>query len=275
MDAHHHLWKYNSRDYGWMDDSMAVLKEDHLPDRLAPELEKTGVTGTIVVQARQTIEETDWLLNIADTYPFIKGVVGWVDLRSVQLKEQLDRFARHSKFVGVRHVIQDEPDPEFMLQKAFLEGIGKLAEYDLSYDLLLYPRHLPNALKLVKQFPQQRFVIDHISKPLIRAGQLEPWKQDISNFAGHSNVFCKISGMVTEADHLKWKYGDFVPFMEVVFGVFGSERIMLGSDWPVCRLASGYEDIMNIPLRFFEDQHPEVKNKIGYQNCIAFYKLKM
>lgn len=275
IDAHHHLWKYNIQDYGWIDDSMIVLMEDYLPDRLATELNKSGVTGTVVVQARQTIGETEWLLHQSDQYSFIKGVVGWVDLRSDHLKEQLERFSAHPKFAGVRHVIHDEPELDFMLQEPFLKGIDQLAAFNLAYDLLLFPQHLTNALKLVKQFPEQRFVIDHLSKPLIRSGQLEPWKQDLSNIAAQPNVFCKISGMVTEADHKRWRYEDFVPFMEVVFDHFGPDRIMLGSDWPVCRLAGEYDDIMRIPLRFIADWDPQIKKKIESKNCLDFYQIHM
>jgi len=274
IDAHHHLWRYNSRDYGWMDDSMEVLKRDYLPADLEIELAEVGVTGTVVVQARQILEETTWLLKQAETYPFIKGVVGWLDLRSEDLQSQLDIYTAHPKLVGLRHVIHDEPDDDFMLRPAFLKGIEMLQPYNLSYDLLLFPKHLSMAIELVSMFPEQRFVLDHICKPFIKAGILQPWKEDIESLAAQPNVWCKISGMVTEAEPHKWRYEDFVPYMKTVVDAFGSDRIMLGSDWPVCRLSGEYEEVMAIPMDYFNECNESEKRNILSQNAIDCYQLE-
>lgn len=274
IDAHHHLWKYNTSDFGWMDDSMEVLKRDYLPADLETEITEVGVTGTVVVQARQMIEETTWLLEQAEENPFIKGVVGWLDLRSNELKSQLDHFTAHSKLVGLRHVIHDEPDENFMLRPAFLKGIEMLQDYDLTYDLLLFPKHLTRAIELVRMFPEQRFVLDHISKPFIKTGILQPWKRDIEALAAQANVWCKISGMVTEAKPHKWRYEDFVPYMKVVMDAFGTNRIMLGSDWPVCRLSGEYEEVMAIPMDFFSKLTKAEQTNVLSKNAIECYQLE-
>ncbi len=273
IDAHHHLWKFNTKDYGWMDDSMQVLKRDYLPADLLKEIQRAGVSGTIVVQARQIIDETRWLLERADENPFIQGVVGWVDLRSADLKAQLEEFAGHPKLVGVRHVIHDETDDDFMLRPAFVKGIEMLQDYNLTYDLLLFPKHLERAIELVSMFPEQKFVLDHISKPFIKSGILQPWRDDIEALAAQPNVWCKISGMVTEANHQSWKYKDFVPYMEAVVEAFGTDRIMLGSDWPVCKLAGEYKEVMGIPMDFFNNWSNTEKENIYCHNAIETYQL--
>ena len=275
IDAHHHLWQFNEKDYGWMDESMQVLKRDYLPVDLEKEIKKAGLTGTVVVQARQSLEETEWLLELAGKHAFVKGVVGWVDLRSPALEEQLERFTANPKLVGVRHVIHDEADDDFMLRTAFVKGIEKLGDYNLTYDLLLFPKHLERAIELVSMFPDQRFALDHISKPFIKAGMMQPWKDDMQALAAMPNVWCKISGMVTEADLREWKYEDFVPYMEVVCEAFGIDRVMLGSDWPVCRLAGEYSQVMGIPFRYFEKLDSEVKEMILYKNAVNCYQLEI
>lgn len=275
IDAHHHLWKYNCSDFGWMDDSMEVLKRDYLPAQLEGHLSDSGISGTVVVQARQIPGETEWLLEMADKFPFIRGVVGWVDLRSENLKAQLEEFEGHQKLVGLRHVIHDEPDDDFMLLPAFLKGMEVLQEYGLTYDLLLFPRHLKKAVQLVRMFPGIRFILDHMSKPPIRSGNIQPWKEDITALAGLPNVWCKVSGMVTEADHRRWKYEDLVPYMEVVLNVFGADRLMVGSDWPVCRLAGAYEAVMAVPFRFFGELSSTEQKKIYMQNAVDCYALEI
>jgi len=275
IDSHHHLWIYKPKNYGWVDDSMSVLKHDYLPEDLALELENSRISGTVVIQARQILEETRWLLELADENSFIKGVVGWLDLRSPDLEQQLLKFATHPKLVGVRHVIHDEADDDFMLHPDFIQGIAKLVDYDLVYDLLLFPRHLERAIKLVDSFPRQRFVLDHLGKPPINAGIMEPWKSDIGRLAAFPNVWCKLSGMVNEADHKHWQYKDLLPYMEVAWDSFGPERIMLGSDWPVCRLAGEYNEVINIVPKFIESLNCKDQEKILYQNAIDCYKLKI
>lgn len=281
IDAHHHLWQFNEKDYGWMDDSMQVLRRDYLPGELEEEIKKAGVSGTVVVQARQIPEETEWLLELAENNPFIKGVVGWVDLRSPELEKELDRYSmksKHSgrsKLVGVRHVIHDETDDDFMLRPSFVRGIEMLSRHNLAYDLLLFPKHLTRAIELASLNPEQTFVLDHISKPFIKAGIMQPWKEDMRSLAALPNVWCKISGMVTEADHDAWKYEDFVPYLEVVCEAFGTDRVMLGSDWPVCRLAGEYSQVMGIPFRYFEKLDSEVRDLILYKNAVNCYQLEI
>ncbi|MEA3460762.1 MAG: amidohydrolase family protein [Bacteroidota bacterium] len=275
IDAHHHLWKYNQREYRWMDDSMHVLQRDYLPGDLEQELSQTGVSGTVVVQARQNLEETRWLLGLANTHSFIKGVVGWLDLRSSELDKQLDAFAAHPKLVGLRHVLHDEPDDEFMLRKDFMNGIAQLKAYNLTYDLLLFPRHIEPAIMLVERHSRQRFVLDHLGKPLIKSGIMEPWKRDITRLAAYPNVWCKLSGMVTEADLQNWSYKELLPYMETVLEAFGPERLMLGSDWPVCRLAGEYGEVIGVVRKFIKSMDIKDQTKILYQNAIDCYQLKL
>jgi L-fuconolactonase len=251
IDAHQHFWQYNPYEYKWIDDSMLALKRDFLPVDLKPLLLQEDFDGSIAVQARQTLQETEWLLHLADKYDFIKGVVGWVDLCSDNLEDQLGPFAVHDKLVGLRHVIQDEPDDDFMLRKDFQRGIGKLALHKLAYDMLIFPRHLPNAIRLVRHFPAQTFVLDHIAKPAIRTKEISPWKQNIEQLAGYPNVYCKLSGMVTEADLHNWKPDDFRQYMDAVLNAFGTDRVMIGSDWPVCTLAGAYHDIIGWMKDYF------------------------
>lgn len=275
IDAHHHLWRYNQKEYGWIDNSMTMLQRDYLPYELEQEMRKSGVEGSVVVQARQSIEETSWLLNLADKHPSILGVVGWLDLLSPDLESELEEFAAYPKLVGLRHVLHDEPDGDFMLRPEFKRGIAQLEEHDLTYDLLLFPSHLSHAIELVEEFPGQQFVLDHLGKPSIKAGAMEPWAKDIARLAEHSNVWCKLSGMVSEADMKKWKYEDLLPYMKVVLSAFGTDRIMLGSDWPVCRLAGEYNKVMAVFSRFIEHFNEEDKEKISYQNAIDCYQLQI
>lgn len=273
IDAHHHLWNFNKAEYAWMDDSMSILKQDYQPADLEKQLTGSDVVGTVAVQARQNLEETRWLLETASRHPFIKGVVGWVDLCSEQLSNQLDAFSSNPLLVGVRHIIHDEPDDDFMLRPAFIKGMEKLVQHNLAYDLLLFPKHLRKAFELVALFPDQRFVLDHLSKPFIKAGILDPWREEITALASEPNVWCKISGMVTEADHEHWKYKDFLPYLDTVVEAFGTDRIMIGSDWPVCRLAGEYQQIMDIPVRYFNDLDSADKEKIFSLNCMECYEL--
>ena len=274
IDAHQHFWVYNDNDYGWMGPGMEILKKNHLPDNLQPLLEKAGIDGTIAVQARQIIEETRWLLELAGQYPFIKGVVGWVDLCSPQLDEQLMLFKAQPKFCGVRHVIHDEPDDAFMLRNHFVRGIGMLADFDLTYDLLLFPKHLRAACELVSRFPAQSFVLDHLGKPLIKDGIREPWAADLRRLAENANVYCKVSGMVTEADWHTWQSVDFQPYLDIVFDAFGPERIMLGSDWPVCTVAGSYADIVRIIVDYIQQFSADEQAGVLGRNAIKFYGLK-
>jgi len=271
IDTHQHFWRYNPHDYGWMLPGMEILKKDHLPVDLLPLLKEVGIDGTVAVQARQTLEETRWLLDLTDQYPFIKGVVGWVDLRSPDLYKQLERFSSHPKLCGVRHVVHDEPDDQFMLRADFVRGIGMLAEFDLTYDLLLFPRHLPVACELVGLFPEQPFALDHIAKPLIKDGILEPWATDLRRLAAFPHVYCKVSGMVTEAEWKAWKPADFRPYLDVVFEAFGTQRTMIGSDWPVCTVAGTYPEVMQIVLDYVAQLSETEQADVWGGNAVRFY----
>lgn len=246
IDAHQHFWQYNTEEYGWIDRSMEVLRQDRLPGDLIEVAKPAGVEGTVAVQARQCLNETHWLLELADGEPTIQGVVGWVDLQSPGVEGQLAQLAVNSKLKGVRHVVQDEPDDEFMLRPGFRRGITALADVGLTYDILIFARHLPAACELVVRFPDQPFVLDHMAKPPIRHGLLAPWDRDIRRLAAFPNVCCKVSGLVTEADWLRWQPDDFWPYLDVVFEAFGANRLMFGSDWPVCTLAGTYGQVTSL-----------------------------
>jgi L-fuconolactonase len=275
IDTHQHFWKYNQRDYGWMGPGMEILKSDHLPDNLAPLLNNADIDGTVAVQARQTPEETDFLLKLAGGNRFIFGVIGWVDLRSPQLEILLESICYHPRLCGLRHVVHDEPDDQFMLRQDFVHGISKLRKYNLAYDLLLFAKHLPVACELVAKFPEQTFVLDHISKPLIKDAILEPWATNIQRLASFKNVSCKISGMVTEADWQNFKPADFKPYMETVLEAFGPDRLMIGSDWPVCTVAAKYEQVIAIAADFIEQLSPDEQQNIWSENAIRIYGLNM
>jgi L-fuconolactonase len=271
IDAHQHFWKYSEAEYEWIGADMPELKRDLLPRDLKPLLASEGFDGSIAVQARQNLEETRWLLELAEQNDFVKGVVGWVDLCSTELPAQLERFAVHPKLLGVRHIVQGEPDDEFMLRPEFRKGIARLAGYGLTYDLLLYPRHLPMAVKLVREFPKQPFVLDHIAKPGIADGVLEPWSRDIRELARFGNVCCKVSGMVTEARWKRWRAEDFRPYLDAVFEAFGPERVMIGSDWPVCTVSASYAETIAIVKDYIRQFSDEEQNAILGANCAAFY----
>jgi L-fuconolactonase len=254
-----------------MTDQMGVLKRDYLPEHLEPILKAAGFGGAIAVQARQSIEETEWLLSLAKAHGFIKGVVGWVDLCSQELGDQLRRFGMNPKLVGVRHIVQDEPDDQFMLREDFRRGIGLLREHDLTYDLLVYPRHLPVAEALVRQFPQQPFVLDHLGKPAIRVQELEPWRTDLKALAKCGNVCCKLSGMVTEANWGKWRKEDLVPYLETAMEAFGPQRLMIGSDWPVCTLSGEYGPVTSVVVDYVSGLSDAERQAILGNNCARFY----
>lgn len=272
IDSHQHFWKYAPREYPWIDDAKAALRRDYLPADLAREQAAAGYDGSIVVQARQTLEETRWLLELAEKDPRIRGVVGWVDLQSPAVRDQLAAFAAHPKLVGVRHVVQDEPDDRFMLRPEFLRGIAALAEFALVYDILIFPKQLPAAIELARRFPSQPFVLDHIAKPFIKDHLLSPWAEQIRELAACPNVHCKVSGMVTEADWRGWKPADFTPYLEVVLAAFGPSRLMIGSDWPVCLLAADYGAVMGLAQDYFARLSPADQGKVFGANALAFYQ---
>jgi L-fuconolactonase len=275
IDSHQHFWQFDPTEHTWMSDEMLGLKKNFLPVDLAPLLNQIRFDGSIAVQARQSIAETNWLLKLADENDFIVGVVGWVDLRSTNIAETLAGYAKRKKLVGVRHVVHDEADDNFMLQPAFQNGIAALKEFNLCYDLLLFPKHIPVALQLVEKFPEQSFVVDHIAKPFILKKEFSPWKEDLKELAKHPNVFCKLSGMVTEAQWNNWTEDDFKSYLDIVTEAFGTHRIMIGSDWPVCTLSGNYKATMNIVIKYANQFSKEISDKILGGNCIDFYKIDM
>jgi L-fuconolactonase len=274
IDSHQHFWNYYPIEFSWISNEMDILQKNYLPDQLQTELSMIGFDGSIVVQARQSLEETKWLLNLAEQNNFIKGIVGWVDLCSPRVEEQLTQFSKHSKLVGVRHVVHDEPDEHFLLRKDFLNGISYLNKFGLTYDILVFPQHLPTTIKFVSQFPEQVFVLDHIAKPLIKDKIISPWKEDIEKLARCRNVYCKLSGMVTEANWKNWKPKDLFPYLDIVFAAFGPNRLMIGSDWPVCRLAGSYKQVMDVVLSYIDKYPNEDKSKILCENALKAYQLK-
>jgi L-fuconolactonase len=273
IDAHHHLWRYSSDGYPWISDDMEPLRHDFLLAELQAETSSAGVTGTVVVQARQSIEETRWLLELVEANGTVLGVVGWVPLISDAAGEVLETFRDCPKLKGVRHVLHDEADDHYMLRKDFQHGIELLREFGLRYDLLIFERHLPQTIGLVDAFPNQPFVVDHIAKPAIRSGEMEPWASQIRELAKRRHVFCKLSGMVTEADWSSWTAEQFRPYFDVVLEAFGPQRVMFGSDWPVLRLASGYSEWLQLVRRMIAELSEHEQTEILAGTAIRFYGL--
>lgn len=241
IDAHHHLWRYSHEEYDWIGPGMEAIARDFLPDGLKSELEACGVSGSVVVQARQTLAETDWLLGLAEKSPWIRGVVGWAPIADRNFSAILEKLRTNRKLKGLRHIIQAEPDDEFILRQEFGAGIKALSGSGLVYDILIYERHLPAAIRFVDRHPNQVFVIDHLAKPRIKERVLEPWRTQVFELAKRENLYCKLSGMVTEADWAEWTAADLRPYVHAALEAFGPARLMYGSDWPVCLLASEYD----------------------------------
>lgn len=273
IDAHQHFWRYTPADYSWIGTGMERLARDYLPADLAVCLASEGLDGSVAVQARQSLEESRWLLELADAHPLVKGVVGWVDLRSDHVAEDLEPLAAHPRFVGVRHVVQDEPDPRFLLGGAFVKGLAQLARFGLTYDLLVYPHQLPAAVELAGLLPEQPFVLDHLAKPRIKAGELGEWRRDIEALARHENVCCKVSGLVTEADWRAWTQAEFTPYLDVVLEAFGPARLMVGSDWPVCLVAAEYAEVAAIPRECFAGLSPTERQAIEGGTAARCYRI--
>jgi L-fuconolactonase len=257
IDAHHHFWKYTPEEYGWIDDSMGALRRDFLPVDLRATLDgaaiqaksasrfAAGVDAAVSVQARQSLEETAWLLGMAEQHDFLAGVVGWVPLIDPGVEQILEHYASRPKLKAIRHIVQGEPDDRFLLRDNFNRGIRALTAVGLVYDILIYERHLPVAIEFVDRHPRQRFVLDHIAKPRIRDAAIEPWRANLRELARRENVFCKLSGVATEADFPNLTpdhRGVLRPYMDAALEAFGPRRIMFGSDWPVCLAAMPYGD---------------------------------
>ena len=255
IDAHQHFWRYDRREHAWIDDSMQSLQRDFLPPDLEPLIREQGIDRTIAVQASQTTAETDWLLQLAGAHTFIGGVIGWVDLQADDVEAKVERVARNRKLVGIRHGLQSEPDDRFMLRPSFGRGIAALARHQLPYDILIYPRHLAVASDFVEHFETQTFVLDHLAKPDIRGGAsvaIDGWARDLRRLAAHPQVWCKVSGLVTEANWNSWTAKDLEPYLDVAFDCFGAGRLIAGSDWPVCTLAGSYSRTMSVLHGYLE-----------------------
>jgi len=241
IDAHHHLWKYSAAEYGWITPQMPSIRRDFLPPQLEELMHHFGIEGTVAVQARQTLEETSWLLSLSEKHPLIRGVVGWVPLTDgAGVRSHLERFAANRSLRGVRHVIHDEPDARYILRNDFNAGIAALHEFGLRYDILIFERHLPAAIEFVDRHPNQIFIVDHMAKPRIKERIISPWDRNMREMAKRQNVYCKLSGMVTEADLAGWTPQDLQPYIDVVLAAFGPRRILYGSDWPVLLRACDY-----------------------------------
>jgi L-fucono-1,5-lactonase len=273
IDTHQHFWRHDPAEYGWIDDSMARLRRDFLPPDAQREMAAAHVQASIAVQARQTLEETRWLLELADRHPFIAGVVGWVDLQSSGVDEELERVSRHPRLVGVRHIVQGEPDG-FLERPAFLRGVGCLERYNLTYDILVYARQLPAAVTFARAFPRQRFVLDHLGKPDVRANEYREWRRHFGLLAALPNVCCKLSGLVTEADWGSWTPAGLRPYLDAALESFGASRLMMGSDWPVCLVAASYGDVIGLVREAISEYSTDEQKQIFSETARDFFRLK-
>jgi len=272
IDSHQHFWKFDPVRDSWIDETMQNIQRDFLPEDLQPLLNANYFEGCVAVQASQSEEETHFLLDLASKNDFIKGVVGWIDLRNENIDERLQFFSDQKKLKGFRHVVQGEPD-DFMFGTEFRRGITALKSFNYTYDILIFERQLPAAISLVKDFPNQKFVIDHIAKPDIKSGSIDSWQKGIEEIAKYENVWCKISGMVTEADWKNWKREDLKPYLDVIFENFSTDKLMYGSDWPVLNVASDYNEVVKTLEDYISKFSVEDQNKIWFGNANEFYKL--
>ena len=276
IDSHHHLWNFSEAEYDWIRRDMSVLRQDFTPEMLYSELAASGIDGCVAVQARQSLEETDRLLALAKDSPFIKGVIGWFPLQNDSVEKEIASRVeggpdRH--LVGVRHVVEDEPDPRFILGESFNRGVGLLENYGLVYDILVNEGQLPEVLEFVDRHPRQIFVLDHLAKPRIAAGELHPWEKNLKALAGRENVYCKISGLVTEADWHSWTPDDLKPYLDTAFEAFGARRLMFGSDWPVCLLASSYRKWYRTLAVYCAGLSSDEKEAVFSGNAEKIYRL--
>jgi L-fuconolactonase len=274
IDAHQHFWRYRPETHAWIDERMAILKRDFLPPDLEPLLRAEGVSGCVAVQASQSLDETRFLLELADRHPIVQAVVGWVDLRAADLDRQLEGFADRPKLRGVRHVAQDEPDDGWLAREDVIRGVARLGRLGLTYDLLVYPRQLGAATSLARALPEQPFVLDHIAKPEVAAARLDPWRADLRRLAELPHVWCKLSGLVTEARWSGWTPADFRPYLDVVLEAFGPGRLMFGSDWPVCLLAGSYADVVGLARGAIAALSRDEQRAILGGNAMRFYGIE-
>ena len=273
IDSHQHFWKYEPVKHSWIDDDMSVIRRDFSPSDLAKVYQENSIDGCVAVQADQTLEETDFLIDLASINNFIKGIVGWVDLRAENIENVLEKYSTDKIVKGFRHVVQVEADHNFLLRPNFTRGISLLEKHNFTYDILVFPHQLGSVLEFVKKFPHQKFVIDHIAKPYIKDGYFEGWATMMTAIGKHENVSCKMSGMVTEADFNIWTPEQIHPYMDTVLEAFGSKRILFGSDWPVCLVAGNYSKIKKLTTDFISQLSQIEQNSIMGNNAIEFYNL--
>jgi L-fuconolactonase len=273
IDAHHHLWRYSEDEYGWIDETMTKLRRDFLPSDLVAEMQLAKIDGTVVVQARQTLEETGWLLDLAEQNDAIRGVVGWAPIAEDNFDATLQALVSEPKLKGLRHVVQGEPDKNFILREDFNRGIRSMLGTGLVYDVLIYERHLPQTIEFVDRHPDQVFVLDHMAKPRIRESVLEPWATKMRELAKRENVLCKISGLVTEADWSTWTMDGLRRYLDVVTEAFGPQRLMAGSDWPVCLVACGYAEWFNLLEGYFAGFSQQEREAVFGGNAVRVYRL--
>jgi len=270
IDSHQHFWRYDPAEYQWIDDSMTALRRDFLPPDAKREMDAASVAACIAVQARQTLDETRWLLDLADRHPFVAGIVGWIDLQAVDADAQLEEFSSRARLVGIRHIVQGEPD-DFLDRPAFRSGIGRLERSGLAYDILVYARQLAAAIRFAGAFPKQRFVLDHLGKPDVRRGEFNGWRRDLDRLAALPNVCCKLSGLVTEADWRAWTPGQLRPYLDAALESFGPARLMIGSDWPVCTVAAPYEEVIALVRDAIAEYSESERRQILSGTAESFY----
>ena len=274
IDAHHHLWRYTPAEYDWIDGSMQGLRRDFMPNDLKDVMRPAAVDGAIAVQARQILEETRWLLDLAEANDEIRGVVGWAPIAGADFPGLMEEFDGYAKLKGLRHVIQAEKDENYILREDFNAGIRALSGSGLVYEILIYERHLPQSIEFVDRHPNQAFVLDHVAKPLIAAGILEPWAERMRELAKRENVWCKISGMVTEADWKAWTPEKLKPYIDVAVEAFGPGRLMTGSDWPVCLVACSYDRWWHVLRDYFVSFSEAERARVFGGNAIEVYGLE-
>ena len=275
IDAHQHFWQYDPVRYSWVNEDMAEIQRDFLPEDLKPILQENGMDGCVVVQSDQSEGENTFQLANAEMHDFIKGVVGWIELRDENIEDRLAAYSEFKKLKGFRYILQSEEDRALMLRPEFKRGIGALNKFGFAYDILIFPDQLKYTSEFVAAFPDQPFVIDHLAKPNIKAGEIDEWAKEMRAVAAHENVYCKVSGMVTEADWKNWKKEDFKPYLDVIVEAFGTKRIMFGSDWPVCLVAASYKEMMSIVNEYFSSFSANEQALIFGGNATSFYKLEV
>jgi L-fuconolactonase len=274
IDSHQHFWQVGRFDYPWMSPEVDVLCQDYLPSDLEPILNRCGVEKTILVQASNSLDETRWLLGLADRYSFIAGVVGWVDLTRADVNGQLLEFSAHPRFKGVRHLVESEPADDWLIQESVLNRLRQLSSHGVSYDLLIHTRHLKYAKTVAERCPELRLVIDHLAKPPIASGKIDEWAREMKQVASCANVWCKLSGLMTEADWKDWRIADLRSYVAKMLEYFGPQRIMFGSDWPVCLLAASYDRVLETAQSLLAELNDEERSRVFANNAIEFYRIE-